>query len=1121
MDGTLGGTKVMASVGRRVAAHTRWVLPTAASILLLCAGGAAADEAPIPSPAWTLDSFAAPTHFTTRDNTECEGDLAANEPVGCDSYILTVTNRGGLASDGSPVVITDVLPPGLDVQRVSLYWGGASRSTIAEGENLNSGGQLCTTSPLKCELPAVMAPDDHLTMVVNLLVPEPETPVILDNLATVVGGGAPEARVESANAIAPLAAPFGPIETTFVPTDVGGGVDTEAAAHPYEITTRINLANTVRDTPSGGVQGVENELGNQATSTQDLKDLVVDLPTGLLGSVTATPTCSLAQLGSAAGCPPSTIVGHLTTEPTHRVTRVSGPIYNLVPERGQAAEFGFTDALPLPHVIYAKVVPTPSGYALRVSSTEIPQVPLTSLVVTFFGAPAEKNGSGETPRPFLTNPAVCDGLPLVTTIHMDSWQTPGRFSSNGNPDFSDPHWVEARDESPPVTGCNRLHFPASITSQPDTTIANSSTGLNLTLAVGQNNVAGAPAVPPLRDAEITLPPGLTLNPSAAQGLTACTPAQIGWLGGSATNFSPEQPSCPEASKIATAEVQTPLLPNPLSGSVYLASQEDNPFGSLFAAYLVIDDPATGILVKVPGKLTLSESTGQITGAFDETPQLPFSDLKLRFFGGASRGELATPEQCGTYSTTSRLSPWSAPDSGPPATPGDTFSINSGCATEFAPVLSAGTASPTAGAYSAFSLSLANPAQDEDLKGLTLSLPPGLLADIAGIPLCSDAQFATAATNSGRAETANPSCSSASQIGTVDVAAGAGASPLLVAGKVYLGGSYKGAPYSLAVVVPAVAGPFDLGTVVVRVALYVDRYNAHITAVSDTFPTIIRGVPIRLRRVDLVLDRPRFTFNPTNCTATAITGIATSTSGQTSALESHFQVGGCRELRFAPKFAVSTQDKTSKANGASLHVRVVAGPGEANISSVHVTLPRQLPSRLSTLQKACPYAVFERNPAECAPGSDVGIATAITPVLATPLRGPAYLVSHGGAAFPDLIIVLETEGITLNLVGNTKITKGITTSTFNNAPDAPISSFELALLEGPHSLLTSNLPNRAHFRMCGQHMAMPTVIRGQNGALVTQGTKIVITGCPTAHTRRHPSHRPTRSRSHQPLHRQHR
>jgi hypothetical protein len=844
-------------------------------------------------------------------------------------------------------------------------------------------------------------------------------------------------------------------------TGLGGLADTQAGDHPYEFTTKIALSTE--------------------QSVHDVRDVVVDLPLGFVGSALAAPECTQPQLSTFQRCPPDTVIGHIETEPPDP-GQVESPLYNMVPEHGYAAKFGFHDVGQGAHVLYASVVPTPQGYVLRTTSSEISQIALTNIEVNVYGDPTERDETGDTPVALFTNPADCSGEPLVTSIYMDSWQNPGAVNADGTPDFSDPNWKSATAQSPPVTGCDQLQFDPSLSVQPETTVADSPTGLGVEMKTPQSEIPGGLATPPLRNATVTLPTGLTVNPAAASGLSSCSEAQIALA-------SPDAPTCPESSKVGSVEVNTPLIGSTLQGSIYLATQNENPFHALFAGYIVIDDPTTGVVIKVPGNLTPNPNTGQIDGVFENSPQFPISDLRLHFFGGA-RGELATPEGCGTFTTASDLMPWSAPDSGPDATPSSSFPIESGCVGAFNPSFTAGTVNPQAGGYSPFTLSLSRGDGEQNLAGLTVSLPDGLLGKLAGIPLCPSANA-----NTG-------TCPEASEVGSVQASAGVGPDPYWVSGHAYLTGPYNNGPYGLVEEIPAVAGPFNLGTVVVRQSLQINPTTAQVTAVSDPLPTILDGIPLRVRNVNVTLDRPGFTFNPTNCTPTQVTGSVSSTQGATSNVSSRFQVGGCGELPFHPVFTVSTQAKTSKHNGASLVVKTTfpAGP-QANIHSVAVTLPKQLPARLTTIQQACPEATFNTNPASCPTGSDIGVATASTPILANPVTGPAYLVSHGGAAFPNVVAILQGEGVTVDLTGSIDIKHGVTSSDFASVPDAPISSFELNLPEGPHSGLAAVIPAKAKGNMCGTSLTMPFTITGQNGAQLKQNIKITVTGCPKPKTKK--------------------
>jgi hypothetical protein len=1009
----------------------------------------------------------------------------------CDAYTVTATNAGSASTDGAPVTLTDIVPAGLTVQRVEFFWSGIDKLKI-EGvsHDTNLASLLCNTAAgVKCEFPgplagfqggSIVAPNDTLKMIIYTTVNEPAGKGFLTNTAMVSGGGAPQVSKSVQNGLESSPS-FGVSSFDFYIDGLDGRQDSQAGDHPYELTTTIDLDNEIRRTPEGGATP-------EPTSVEDLKDVVVDLPLGFAGSTLAAPECTLTQLSSKAGCPSDTVVGHISTEPRGGAG-IDSAIWNLVPERGVPAEFGYIDALKGSHVFYVHVVPTPQGYVLQTTNPDIPQIALNHIVVTFYGDPAEHDGTGNANVPFFTNPTGCSAGPLVASIYIDSWQKQGRFNADGTPDFSDPAWASATSESPAVTGCNSLQFTPELSAQPTTHVADSPSGLEFEMKLPQTEDASVHATPALKRAEVTLPEGMTVDPSAGDGLAACSEAQIGWLGGSLHNFSPAAPECPEASKIGSLELVTPLIPGTLNGALYIARQNENPFGSVLAAYVVVDDPVTGVLIKLAGRFLPDRNTGRIIAVFDENPQLPFSDLKLHFFGGP-RAELTTPEGCGLFTTNSDLTPWSAPDSGLDPLPSDGFLVESGCVNGFAPSFTAGSTNLQAGAYTPFVASFSRSDTDQDMAGLSVSLPPGLLANLTGVPLCPDADAAAG------------TCPAASQVGTVKAGAGPGPNPLFVEGKAYLTGPYNGGPYGLSVVVPAIAGPFNFGNVVVRQSLRIDPTDAHVTDVSDAFPTVLNptgadgntvGIPIHLKRVDVRIDRPGFTFNPTNCGKLQIGGSMSSTGGLSSNLAVPFQVTNCATFGFKPVFKVSTAGKTSRANGASLNVKLsypkAASGSQANIKSVKVDLPKQLPSRLSTLQKACPDSTFNQNPAACPAASRVGTATATTPILAATLSGPAYFVSHGGAKFPELIVVLSGQGITVDLHGETFISKaGITSSTFRQVPDVPIGVFTLNLPEGPNSALA------APKALCGSALKMPTAFVAQNGATIKQSTPISVTGC---------------------------
>jgi hypothetical protein len=1044
--------------------------------------GAPSAGAATPATAFALHALAAPTRFSSADNEGC----VAIGPPGCDMYQVTVTNTGSEPASG-PITLTDRLPAGLNVVHVRFFLAKNEPSPFdleaPEGEALEE--TLCKPEavPVSCEFEGTLEPDQRLQMQVFVTV-EPGA-VSAPGTASVLQAGNPVASSSADDVISRLAPPFGPSAWLSGATGVDGAPASQAGAHPYEFVTRLDFNTKMYPSSAGTLRPGPGQRG--------ARDVVVDLPVGFLGSATATPKCTFPQLQSLPNsCPSDTVVGHIATESEAAIV-VNSPLYNMVPPHGVAAEYGLVDFLSSTHVIDASVVPTANGYVLRAVARELPTASWMDITTTFYGNPASRNGGGGGEAAQFTNPSDCSGQPLVSTAFVDSWEHPGTFNADGTPDVEgagSAGWAAASSESPPVTGCDKLAFaPSAFSFLPETTTADTPTGATFDLKVPQFEAPGALATPPLRNATVTLPEGLTVDPAAASGLEACTEAEIGWKGGSLTNFTEAAPSCPEASRIGSVEVASPLLEGTLQGSVYLATQDQNPYGSLLAGYVVIDDPATGTIVKVPGELRTNPVTGQITGIFDDNPQIPFSELKIHFFGG-SRGDLATPEACGTYTTNSDFEPWSAPESGPDATPSSSFAITAGCVSGFSPAFSAGTLSNQAGGFSPFTLSFSRQDSEEGPAGLTVSLPQGLLGKIAGVAECSDAQVAAAAADSGAVEQASPSCPASSLLGTVTTATGPGPSPFVVGGKAYLTGPYKGAPYGVAIVVPALAGPFDLGTVVIRQALFIDPNDAHVTDISDPLPTILKGIPLRIKRVSVTLDRPEFTFNPTSCEPKAVKGTLTSIGGAHASVSSRFQAAGCASVPFRPQFFASTQSHTSKANGASLHVKIASpGLGQAGIAKVDLTIPTILPTRLTTIQKACTEAQFNANPAGCPAASDIATAVVHTPLLPDPLSGPVYFVSHGGAAFPDTEIILQGDNVKLVLDGHTQITKGVTYSRFESVPDAPFTSFEFNAPEGPYSIFG------ASGNLCQSEVRMPTTLVAQNGAVINQSTLVEPEGCP--------------------------
>jgi hypothetical protein len=877
-----------------------------------------------------------------------------------------------------------------------------------------------------------------------------------------------------------------------------GSPDTQAGSHPFQWTTSFRLKTAL------------NSFG-EAVPSADIRDIRIDMPPGLTGSATAVPPCSQELFtkvrpategkdNSTPSCGNASVVG-IAEIFFHPEYAEYVPVYSLVPPPGTPVEFGYVvEGAP---VVLASSLRTNEDYGLRMESANTSQaLRIFANTVTFWGVPGDprhdevrgsclSQGTGGStgercpvdvaPKPLLTLPTSCSG-PLTTTIAADSWQERG-----GLPILGPPSELALPD------GCNQLDFGPSLAVQPDTTAAGSPTGLEIGVSLPQSENSEGLAEAEMRKILITPPPGVAASPSAAAGMEACTEAQIAL-------HSTEPAQCPNASKVGSAKLEIPLLEHPLEGWVYIAQQNSNPFESLLGLYLLAE--GSGVRIKLAVGVEANPSTGQLTARFEERPaqrlsfpELPFGELKLKLFGGP-RATLATPRSCGTFQAMGLLTPWSS-EAQAPVGVSSSFAIDSGCASQFDPSFTAGTTNNQAGDFSPFTMTFSRSDEDQYLNEIAMQAPPGLLGMVSKVPLCGEPQAQLGA------------CPAASQIGHVTVSAGPGPDPVLLprAGRpedpVYLTGPYNGAPFGLSIVDHAEAGPFDLGTVIVRTTVSVDPHTAQVGIKSQPLPRILQGIPTQIRSLTIDVDREGFMFNPTSCDPLAVAAAAVSTEGANAALASRFQAAGCQALAFKPGLAVSTRAKASKIDGASLHVRVTSGAGQANIAKVKIDLPKQLPARLETLQKACRAGVFEANPASCPAASLVGTGTAHTRVLSSQLSGPVYLVSHGRAGFPDLVVVLQGEGVTFDLDGLTGIDDGITSATFRTVPDVPISSFQLSLPEGPSSVLAAYLPAKAGGSLCGRRLAAPTAITGQNGAVIRQSTRIAISGCPK-HRRAHKS-----------------
>jgi hypothetical protein len=892
---------------------------------------------------------------------------------------------------------------------------------------------------------------------------------------------------------------------TLTSADAAGDPLTQAGAHPYEYSTYITFNTTTHVTPlSGDLYPVEST-----------RDILVDLPAGFLGDPTVADRCRADQLANSLSfssvplCPSTSQVGTATIflQGNGGLGDSMGPVpvYNMVPPANAPARLGFSVVGTV--VTFDTTLRTGGDYGLTTTVRGVPELRTVGTQLTLWGVPSDpvhdrERGcpghldpadsgffcpSGAPRKAFLRNPTSCSppGVGLLTTVSVDSWEHPGKFVGASTRSHLLPGFPYAPAEWGPeqgMEGCEKLPFEPSLTGGPPADAgAGSPSGFSFDLSLPQGDDPESLATADMKKAVIALPEGVRINPSSAQGLQGCTPAQVGLK-------SESEPACPDASKLGSVRIDSPDLSEPLTGAVYLATPYENPFGSLMAIYLVAH--GQGVTIKLAGEVHLDPTTGQITTTIDNAPQAPFTKVHVQFDGGP-RAALSLPQQCGTYTTHGQFSSWSGKtvaaessftiarqEDGQPCPPGGMF----------APSFTGGSTNVRAGGFTPFGFSFSRGDSDEAISGVSETLPPGVEAILAGVPLCPDAQAASGA------------CPQASRVGSVLVGSGAGSNPYFLKGSVYLTGPYNGGPFGEVVVVPAVAGPFNLGNVVVRGSIRVDPHTAQPSVVSDPLPQFVNGtgIPSDVRRVDVMLDRPRFTFNPTDCAPLALTGTLTSVGGAVAHLSQRFQVADCASLGFKPKFSVAATGHPTRKAGAGLSVKIAYPKGaQANLRAVKVKLPRLLPSRLSTLQKACTDKVFAANPAACPAESVVGTATVSTPVLASKLTGPAYFVSHGVAKFPDLVFVLQGEGVTVVLDGETFIDEhtSITTTTFRSVPDVPIGSFALSLPQGPHSALAG------HQSLCRRKLTMPTLLVAQNGAAIRQNTKIAVSGCAAGKARR--------------------
>jgi uncharacterized repeat protein (TIGR01451 family) len=1005
------------------------------------------------------------------------------QPGGQLTYHIDVTNGGSSSTDGSQVNLTVRLPEGMT---------GVSAQIPDDWLPFDCPG-IAGATVITCSGTPTFVIDNKKTLTITVELDSGTSADVLTTAFDVDGGGA----VEGAHTVDPVrvssTAPGFGIDAFDAAATKGGLPLTQAGGHPDELTTSIDFNMRTHPDPAVG----------DASPVEDARDVAVELPPGLVGNPTGLGECTQSELTNGGAdpqplCPASSQVGLV-------LTRINAgaigplPVYNMVPPPGSPAQFGFNVYGTI--VVLNAHVRSDGDYGLGVTASNIPQgLAITGNTVTLWGVPSDSSHdeeracpgqpdptnlgptctSGAARKAFFRNPTSCTapGTGLTTTLRIDSWEHPGDFKSATISPHEPPGYPFAPvDWGQPlgIDGCENVPFTPVLTAQPiEGSKAGAPSGFAFDLTVPQDDRPETPASQSdVRKVTVTLPEGARVNPSSADGLGACTSEQIALR-------STAEPTCPDNSKLGTVTIDTPLLDVPVTGNIFLAKPFDNPFNALVAVYVVAS--AKGVVIKLPGLAVMDPDTGQISTTFDDNPQLPFSRLHVEFRGGA-RAPLVTPKACGTYTTHAELTGWN----GRAVSSDSSFTLTENargepCPSTFTPGFSAGTESNSAGSSSSFLMRFTRDDEDQELKGLTVHLPRGLTGKIASADLCSDAQAGS------------DSCPAGSKIGDVTVGAGAGSNPFFIqSGKAYLTGPYKGAPFGVAIVVPAVAGPFDLGKVTVRSALFVDKHDATVRIVSDPFPTILKGIPLDVRDVRVNVNKPGFFLNPTSCAEKAITGTLTSTEGATAHVSDRFQAADCASLGFRPHMTmrVGGRGHTRRGQTSAFTTRLTMPQrNQANLRFVRVTLPKTINARLNTINDACTRAEFESDISRCA-HAQAGSAVAVTPLLRDPLRGTVYFVKNGHP-IPDLFVALRGQ-VDFDLIGRITIPGGTRLrTTFATAPDVPIRSFTLRLLGGSRTASIGAAANLCSSKSRRQLAQVDYI--GQNGKVRQVDQKLKVGGC---------------------------
>ncbi len=1031
-------------------------------------------------------------------------------PGGTLRYLVQLTNNGDAPLDGtvSPMTFSGTLPAGLTVTDVQSFDSWDCSSVVPGASSFS-----CTNT--SNVIPAAFTTD----LTVDLAV-DPSASGVLTSTFAVTGGDPSDPTLPSASTVDPTT--ITPELPSFgidafdgqVTSDAAGDPLTQAGGHPFEASTSIDF-NTA---------SAPGRFKGEPWPREPVRDVTVDLPPGFVGDPAGIDQCTLGQLANAVGvqaealCPSTSQIGvaMVRANITNAGTTLGPiPVFNMVPPPNVPARFGFNAAGTV--VTLDGSVRSSTDYGVTVRATNVPEgIAMTGTTLTLWGVPADpvhdpdracpgqpapfNTGpscqSGAPLRAFLRNPTSCTapGRGLPTTVTIDSWDSPipvtDTFFTHLPPAY--PYPQEDWGAQAGTDGCEKVPFTPTIDARPTSLVAGQPSAFTFDVSLPQSDDPTQIGEGDLKKAVVTLPPGVRVNPSSASGLGGCSESQIGLIGTgfpepNAIRFDTSDPTCPDSSKIGSVTIDTPLLSRPVDGSIYLAAPHDNPFGTLLGLYLVARGP--GVILKLPGKIEADPATGQLTSTFDDNPQLPFSNLHLAFKDGP-RAPLLNPPTCGTYTTNAQFTAWS----GAVVDTSSDFTISQDgrgapCpGPQFAPDFSAGTESSAGGSSSPLDIRFTRSDGDQELSSVSVHTPPGLLGHIADAVLCGDGAAAAG------------TCPDGSKIGDVTVGAGGGPNPFYISnGRAYITGPYKGAPFGLSIVVPAIAGPFDLGNVVVRTALFVDKHNATLSAVSDPLPTILQGIPLDVRDVRISIDKPGFIVNPTNCAVQQISGQIASTGGMTANVSNRFQAADCQALGFAPKMALAVGGKghTRSPESTPLSTRITMPMGDANLRSVKVTLPSTINARLTVINDACTRAEFENDIAKCG-HAQAGTAVAVTPLLRDPLRGKVYFVKNGHP-IPDLFVALRGQ-VDFDLIGRITIPGGSRlATTFNTAPDVPIRSFALRLFGDEQNGSIGAAANLCAAKSRKAKASLSFV--GQNGKTVSLSQALVVHGCAKPKARR--------------------